>query len=664
MTNDKNFLKPTKEPSMHKLKAMIKLGLLVALAASTPVLHAAKNVPGQYDVSTKYSPLKQINKSNVANLEVAWEYHTGETPPEGETQAFIAFEDQPSMIGGNLIVCSVSRRVIALDPLSGKERWTFDPKTPVTEDSVKYKKCRGIGYWEDDQAPKDAVCQSRIFLGTTDYKLFSIDSKTGKPCEDFGNQGVVEMETDIPVMYPGEVIAGSNPAIVNDTVVVASSVADNQRVHAPSGRVQAFDTRSGKKLWDFDPVPRDPNDPASKTWSKGSGEGFGGGNVWSSMSVDEALDLVYLPTTSSSSDFYGGDRLGDNLYTTSIVAVKGATGEVAWHFQVVHHNVFDYDIPSAPLLLDYPHNGKMVPALVQNTKQGLVFVFDRATGEPLVPIEERAVPQDVKLKGEVLSPTQPFPVGMPTLTKQGFSPEDAWGFTPIDKWLCKKETEKYNYGPMYTAPSEKGTIFVPSAGGGPNWGGGGYDPASNIMVVPTNNVAMVVKQTPVEQMKGVSSDQKIETGGPMVFPVKESPYVLTVQPLMSPLGAPCSEPPWASLTAVDIVKKKIIWTVPLGSLEELMPIPIPLEYGTPGAGGPLVTAGGLAFIGYTLDNKFRAFDLNTGEVVWKADLPAAGTSVPVTYEVNGEQYIYMAAGGHTMYGSKMGDSVIAYKLKK
>ena len=640
---------------------IIQRGLLLIAAIIAYPLHAVESVVDQNQLGTQYSPLKQINKDNVANLEKVWEYHTGDLPPKGLKKTFVAFEDQPSMIEGNLVVCSVARRVIALDPQTGKPRWVFDPKDPLDEKKIGYRKCRGISNWVDNQAAEGAVCKSRIFLGTPTYRLWSIDAKTGKPCEDFGTHGVVNMPITKPELFPGEVVAGSNPAVVNDVVVVGSAVADNQRQDAPSGRVLAFDARSGKSLWEFDPVPRNPADPAMKSWAKGTA-GFGSGSVWSSMAVDQKLDLVYLPTTSVSGDFYGGDRTGDNNYTTSIVALHGKTGEIAWHYQIVHHNIFDYDLPARPILIDYPHEGKMVPALVQLTKMGLIFVFNRETGEPLIPIEERPVPQTGKVAEEVPAPTQPFPVGMPNLGPQGFTPDDAWGFTPIDKYLCRKKVEALNYGPMYTPPSEKGTIAMPSGGGGPNWGGGAYDPASHVIVVPSNRVPMVETLVRRENIT-LDPNQSIESRGTMIFANTGAPYVVKIDPLLSSFGAPCSAPPWAALTAVDLVSKKIVWEVPLGSIEKLAPIPIPYEIGTPGAGGPLATAGGVVFIGYTLDDKIRAFDMQTGKVLWKAELPAAGVAVPITYEVGGEQYVVITAGGHSMYGSTMGDAVVAYKLK-
>ncbi|GAB3115160.1 pyrroloquinoline quinone-dependent dehydrogenase [Aestuariicella hydrocarbonica] len=627
--------------------------------AAIPLAGNAGSETDQHQLGTKYSPLTQINKDNVANLELAWEFNTGDLPAEVDGMSLIAFEDQPSLIEGNLVVCSVKRRLTALDPATGETRWTFDPEGP----DRSTKKCRGITSWVDEQAAAGSQCKTRIFLGTSDYRLLAIDAKTGKACEAFGENGAVKMPITKPELFPGEVVATSNPAVVNGVVVVGSAVADMQRSDPPSGRVLAFDARTGAQRWAFDPVPRDANDPAMTSWGKGT-ESFGQGNVWSSMAVDQKLDLVYLPTTSASDDYYGGDRPGDNHYTSSVVALKGATGEVAWHFQFVHHNVFDYDTPTRPMLIDYPHNGEMVPALVQNTKMGIIYIFNRETGEPLVPIVERPVPQNIQTPGEVLSPTQPFSEGMPTVLKHGFTPNDVWGFTFIDEWLCRNKAEEYHYGPIYTPPSLKGTIMSPSAGGGPNWGGGGYDPDSHIMVVASNRVPTIVTLIPREQaLKPQADDSKVE-GLSMTFPNPGSKYVTKVEPLLSPTGAPCSEPPWAALTAIDLVKKEIVWEVPLGSIKKMASLPFDWFLGTPGAGGPLVTAGGLVFIGYTLDNSFRAFDMATGETLWETDLPAAGTSIPVTYEVNGEQYIVIPAGGHSMYGSTMGDSVMAYKLKR
>jgi quinoprotein glucose dehydrogenase len=618
---------------------------------------AGEPATDQRQLGAKYSSLAQINTTNVKDLALAWEYRTGEV--EASEKSLDAFEDEPLLIEGNLIVCTPSRRLIALDPRSGKERWVFDPKAKA----AGAKKCRGVSAWVDAQAPADAACKARLFLGTIDYRLFAVDAKTGAPCQGFGVGGVVQMTASKPQSYPGEVAATSRPAVINGIVVVGSVVTDNMRVDAPSGRVLAFDARTGKPAWEFDAVPRSPTDPAAATWLKGVGNEIGGGNVWSQMAVDESLDLIYLPTTSASVDFFGGARPGANAYTDSIVALKGATGEVAWHFQFVHHDIWDYDVPSQPLLIDWPRDGAIVPALVQNTKQGLIFVFNRKTGEPLIPIEERPVPQEGAVPGEWLSPTQPFPVGMTPLMSTKVDPEDAWGFTPVDRWLCKRKIEAVNHGPIYTPPSFKGTTLQPSAAGGSNWGGGAYDPNSHLMVVPTNRVPMILTLSPREAGE-LPKNTTIDATKPLYFVNKGAPYVGKFEPLLSPLGAPCTAPPWGALTAVDMMTGEKRWEVPLGSIEKLAPVPIPWELGTPGAGGPLITAGGLVFIGFAMDDKLRAIDLATGKTIWKTALPAGGMAIPVTYEANGEQYVVITAGGHFMYRSGKGDSVVAYKLKR
>ena len=631
---------------------------LWALLAATAVGCIPASADDQYQLGTQYSPLARIDKSNVADLELAWKYRTGDMPP-AEFQGLFSFQDHPRLIEGNLIVCSVKRKLIALDPATGEERWVFDPEG---DQALTTEKCRGIGSWVDPQASEGSQCRTRLFLGTYDYRLIAIDARTGRRCEDFGSGGVVEMPTSKPLLWKGEVAANSDPAVVNGVVVIGSAVADLQRIDAPSGRVLAFDARSGKQLWAFDPVPRDPDDPAMATWGKGT-DGIGQGNVWSSMAVDQARDLVYLPTTSASDDYYGGERAGNNEYTTSVVALRGATGEVVWHQQLVHHNTWDYDLPARPVLIDYPVDGEPIPALVQNTKMGMIFIFNRETGEPLVPLVERPVPQGETVAGEKLSPTQPFPEGMPLVTPHGFSPADAWGFTFVDKWLCRNKIEKFVSGPIYTPITEQGTIVSPAIGGGPNWGGSSYDPDSHILVVPTNRVPTAVRLIPREKAADIQG-MEIESNGAMRFANIGSPYVAEVIPLLSPLGAPCSKPPWAALTAVDIVNKRIVWEKPLGSIRKLAPLPVDWHLGTPGAGGPLITAGGLVFIGFSADNMFRALDLSSGEVLWEDELPAPGTAIPVTYEVDGEQYVVIPAGGHSIYSPFLSDHVVAYRLRQ
>lgn len=655
-------IRPSRSHFKRRSPARLVLGSGLVLALWSSLLSispagAAEPFTDQRQMGLKYSPLTQVNAGNVGQLQAAWEFHTGELSVA--RNALDAFEDEPSLIDGNLIVCTTSRRLIALDPATGKQRWAYDPKGKANG----MRKCRGIVAWQDPQAAIGTICKTRLFLGTADYRLVAVDSRTGTLCPGFGVNGEVQMKSTKPEIMNGEVSANSRPAIVNGVVVVGSVVADDQRLDAPSGRVLAFDARSGAPKWEFDPVPRNPADPAMATWFTGT-EHIGSGNVWAEMAVDEKLDLVYLPTSSPSVDFYGATRPGNNEYADSIVAVKGSTGEVVWHFQFTHHNLWDYDTPSQPLLVDLPYNGKIVPALVQNLKTGMIFVFNRATGEPLVPYVERPVPQTGAVPDEWLSPTQPFPIGMPALADWTTDPDkDAWGFTFIDRYLCKQRMLELDHGGIYTPPSLKGTILQPGAAGGTDWGGAAFDPKTNVMVAPSNHVPMVVTLVPRETVK-FERDQVIETGKPMMFPNEGVKYMTKMEPLLSPLGTPCTAPPWARLTAIDMSSGKIVWQVPLGSIEKLAHLPFSWELGTPGAGGPLVTAGGLVFIGYTLDDNFRAFDIKTGKTVWKTTLPAAGMATPVTYEINGEQYVVIPAGGHSMYGSSKGDSVMAYKLKR
>jgi quinoprotein glucose dehydrogenase len=645
------------------MRALHHKALVIALfALSAPTsLRAAEATTDVHQTGMRYSPLAQINASNVKDLAPAWEYHTGET--DNSKSSLDVFEDQPSMIEGNLVVCTTSRRLIALDPSTGKERWIFDPKSNAGKGP---RKCRGISAWVDDQAAADAVCKTRIFLGTADNRLVAVDGKTGAPCQSFGVNGEVQIKSDKPDLYPGEMAIVSRPAIVNGVVVVGSSIGDSVRQNNPSGKVRAFDARTGEPKWEFDPIPRTPDSPAAATWLRGVNNDIGGANVWAPMAVDESLDLVYLPTTEPSLDYYGGNRPGNNLYANSIVAVKGATGEVAWHFQFTHHDIWDFDTPSQPMLIDWPRGNEKVPALVQNLKTGLIFAFNRKTGEPLLPVEERPVPQDGAVPGEWLSPTQPFPTGIDALGPLSMGPEDAWGFTPIDKWVCKRQIEELRHGPIYTPMSEQGTVMQPSAVGGANWGGGAYDPQSHIMVVASARIPMVFQLIPRDK-GSIPKDQGVESTKPMVWNNEGSPYLLKMYPLLSKVtGAPCTTPPWTALVGIDMVTGKMQWQVPLGSIEKLTPVPLPFEWelGTPGGGSPLVTAGGLAFIGYTMDNKFRAFDVQTGKKLWTGKIPAGGMSSPVTYEANGEQFVVLTAGGHFMYRSTKGDAVVAFKLKK
>jgi len=630
---------------------------------------------------TRYSSLDQINRNNVEELKPVWTYRTGDAARYGE--AFISkqsSENTPVLIEGSLILCSPLGRIIALDPETGKQRWEFDPFKyfgKLSFEKTQFPKCRGVSLWIDRSAPQGSACQQRVLYGTWSFRAYAVDVLTGRPCKDFGNGGEVIFEPG-RALDPDEYIEiTSPPAIVGDVAIFGSSISDSIRADSLSGKVRALDARTGTIRWEFDPVPRDPADPVADNWGGDSAQTTGNGNVWTMMAVDEKRDLVFLPTTSPSNDFYGGTRPGDNRYADSLVALRGSTGEVVWHYQIVHHDIWDYDLPAQPILIDLPRNGVNIPAVVQLTKQGFVFVFNRETGEPLFPIEERPVPQD-GVKGEQLSPTQPFPTKPPPLFKQGMTPDDAWGFTPFDRLSCKHKIENLRYGSIYTPPSLNGTVVMPSSLGGANWGGGSWDPKRQLLFVNTQHIAGVLTMVPRASAKstvpGTGEKSNLETGAG--FPQRGAPYRTEFGILfsslfsawLSPLGVPCTEPPWGRLSAVDLANGTIRWQVALGSIEKYtkkaVGISIPWELGTPNLGGSIVTAGGLVFIGATLDSKFRAFDVDTGDKLWEVKLPAGGQATPMTYSVNGHQYVVINAAGHPILGGEPGDYYLAFALEK
>ena len=384
------------------------------------------------------------------------------------------------------------------------------------------------------------------------------------------------------------------------------------------------------------------------------------------MVADEERDLLFLPTSSPSNDYYGGRRAGDNRYSNSVVALRGATGEIVWHFQISHHDVWDYDLPSQPILIDLERDGEMIPALVQITKQGFVFVFNRETGEPLFPVEERPVPQG-GVPGEQLSPTQPFPVAPPPFIKQGVTVDDAWGFTFVDRWYCKQTIAASRQGGIYTPPSLEGTTVQPGVTGGGNWGGGAFDPGTGLLVVSSTRIPASIRLVPASAEEDRAKPPK-SAGIGYLFPQSGDRYMADTKFIMSPFGAPCTKPPWGGLTAIDLNDGTIEWDVKLGSIHRMTPLPFALPFywnlGTPVAGGPMVTAGGLVFIGAAADRIFRAFDIETGEVLWKDELPAGANANPMTYTADGRQYVVIVAGGHGRLASGIGDYVVAYALPR
>lgn len=628
---------------------------------------------------SRHSPLTQIDRSNVGKLELAWEYRTGELARYPERKAFASFHATPLLLpdaaGRSLVFCTPFNRIVALNPATGSERWVHDPELDLGPTGTRYN-CRGIAYWHDEAADAGEICAHRLYMGTGDLRLIAIDARTGRPCDAFGQHGQVDVrplvmaevsakaeKTGRPAAYRhGDVQFPSPPLIAGDVVVLGS--ANNtkfRRNDGPGGTVRAFDARTGEARWTFDPVPRNPDDPEAANWTPEALAATGAANVWSMMSYDAGLGLVYLPTASAAPDFFGGTRPGDNRYANSIVALRAADGTVAWHFQLVHHDVWDLDVPAQPILTDIRRNGDVVPAVVQLTKMGLIFTFDRATGEPVFAVEERPVPGD-GVPGEMLSPTQPFPVAPPPLVEPDLTPDNAWGFTVFDRGACRKMIAQARHGRYYLPPSLEGTVVFPGMGVN-NWGGGAVDPARDLLIVPVNRAPTFMQLIPLAEADPAALANPM--AGLMGIPgrLDGTPYAQVFKPLLSPLFSPCNPPPWGELAAVDLAEGTIRWRVPLGVLDKLMPVPIPLRWGTPTAGGPLVTAGDLIFIGATMDERFRAFDIDTGAQLWETSTPTAAMATPMTYEVNGRQFVVIAAGGHMwQYAFKIGDSLLAYAL--
>ena len=621
-----------------------------AVGASAEWPHYGNDAAG-----SRYSPLAEINRENVGRLLVAWTYRTGETVGEPRPYGHYAFEATPIMVDGTLFLSTPYNRVIALDAETGKERWAWDANVDRRR-RLAIVTSRGVSTWLDTGARSDTACRRRIFVGTVDARLAALDAATGLPCDDFGRSGQIDLKEGIEVS-DGRCCyqVTSPPAIVDGLVVVGSSIGDNRGADLERGVVRAYDARSGTLRWSWDPIPTRESDPARATWAGDSWRRTGAANVWSVMSVDAERGLLFLPTSSPSPDFYGGERLGANVYANSVVALRAATGEVVWHFQVVHHDLWDYDVPAQPVLVTMQVEGKPVPAVVVATKMGHVFVLHRETGKPLLPVEERPVPKST-VPGEQASPTQPFPIRPRPLVPARLTSDDAWGLTDADRDACRTRIAQLRSEGIFTPPSLEGTVIFPGYTGGTNWGGVSYDPGRGLLIAPTNRLAFVVTLVPRERFERERSGSA--RPGREFAAQRGTPYGMHREALASPIGVPCNPPPWGALTAVDLATGDVRWEVPLGSAPEL-----PLIPGSVNLGGALTTASGLTFIAAARDPKLRAFDVETGRVLWSGELPASAQATPMTYRApSGRQLVVIAAGGHTALRSRTGDYVVAFAL--
>jgi quinoprotein glucose dehydrogenase len=590
----------------------------------------------------RYSPLAQVNRDNVAQLKVAWTYRTGVLEQLGDLKKSATFEATPILVDGRLYLSTALDHVIALEPDTGKKIWEFDPKVST---SHRYSEVtsRGVSAWKDSGATADAPCALRIFIGTIDARLIALDGLSGKPCADFGVNGQVDLTKDVNLRDAGDYQVTSAPAIARDLVITGSSIGDNRAVELERGIVRGFDARTGKQRWSWDPVP----------WAAKTTPRTGAGNAWSTLSVDAERDLVFIPTGSASPDYFGGLRPGDDKWANSVVALKVSTGELVWGFQVVHHDLWDYDVASQPILFTWRDE---TPAIAISTKMGRVFVLNRLTGAPLLPVEERPVPKS-DIPGEKAWPTQP--ASTISMVPEKLSPEDAWGRTPEEKQACADKIKAARSEGIFTPPSIKGTIVFPGSVGGVNWGGAAYEPQHHLLVMDTNRLAIFVRLIPREQYgsdydKSTTNDRTHGEWGKQTG----APYGMFRTPLLAPTEtiSLCNAPPWGTVAAVDLFTGKKAWDVPLGSFVPGM------NTGTVTLGGPIATAGGLVFSAATMDANIRAFDAESGKELWKFDLPASAQATPMTYSIGGKQYLVIAAGGHGKLGTKQGDYVVAFTL--
>jgi quinoprotein glucose dehydrogenase len=610
---------------------------------------------------SRFSSLTQVNRENVHKLKLAWIYHTGDVSEGAKHPAKSAFEATPILVDGTLYFSTAFNRVIALDPETGAERWSYDPKIDLNTEYSEGLMNRGVSSWAD---PKPgSPYKRRIFIATIDARLICLNAATGKPCADFGAAGQINLRQGIKnIIRDGEYEETSPPAIIDNLVVVGSGVADNNRVASPSGVVRAFDVRTGVLRWSWNPIPQDARDPAARTWQGDSASKTGAANAWSVFATDPARHLVFVPTGSASPDYYGGERKGDNKWSNSLVALRAQTGELAWGFQLVHHDLWDYDTASPPLLTTLNRKGAKIAIVIQGNKTGNLFVLNRDNGTPVFPVEERPVPQS-EVPGEQTSPTQPFPAAPPPLSPQRISTEDAWGLTPADRQACRERMEKLFYAGIFTPPTVAGSLIYPGNGGGMNWSGYAFHPDAQILVTNTLRFPFEVHLIPRDQYLAI---QRAARGGNIraeVSPQHGTPFGMSREVFFSPSRLPCIAPPWSVLTAVDLSSGKIRWETPLGTTEGSLPIDPPVR-GLAGFGGPIITAGGLVFIGATWDGYLRAFDIETGNELWKAQLPAPAQATPMTYRVrrNGKQFVVIAAGGHGKLPIKLGDSLVAFTL--
>ena len=606
----------------------------------------------------RFSPLDVIRRDNVTSLQVAWTFRTGDSyvPKEGRPTAF---EATPLYVDGTLYLSTPLGRVIALDPVTGLQRWAFDAQVPRDMGYGDFAS-RGVSTWRRGS-------ERRLFVATLDARLIALDARTGQPVRGFGEQGSVDLRKGLRIPPTGfaDYEVTSPPAVIGNVIVVGSGIADGTSKPHPSGEVRGFDAISGKLRWTWDPVPQDAAAVGAGSWRNGSAARAGGANAWSVIVADPARNLVFVPTGSPNNDYFGGERLGDNLFANSVVALRADTGKRVWHFQTVHHDLWDYDVASPPILFDWRKDGRTTAAVAVASKTGHLFILDRETGVPLVPVEERAVPGS-DVPGEIASPTQPFPTAPRALAPTAIQAADAWGATDEDRAWCRETMAGLRSGGIFTPPSLKGTLVVPGNIGGMAWGGIAHDRVNDLLIMPVNNLAAEVRLIPRDREQ-VEREAGRLSGEFEYHPQPGTPYGMVRRFLLGPkTHLPCTPPPWGTLAAVRAATGEIAWQVPLGQFPGTDKIPNMDRSGSIALGGPIVTAGGLVFTAGTLEGAIYAFDVLSGKRLWKGALPTSARSTPMTYlGPDRRQYVVIAAGGHgTPIGPPIGDYLVAFALPK
>lgn len=600
-----------------------------------------------------YSPLADIKPTNVARLVKAWEYRTGEVRDAGDPEE-TTYEVTPTVVDGLMYICTPRHVAIALDPVTGQEKWRYDAKVGQSK-LRQHQTCRGLTYYRLDGAAATDACAARVLLPTANAELIALDAKTGRRCAGFGRDGAIDLWAGMPNRNEGSYYATSPPAYARNLIIVGGAVNDNVSIKETSGVIRAFDATTGQLVWNFDSGNPDKTTPlaAGETYTPNSP------NAWSILSVDADLGMVFAPMGNAPPDQFGGQRTAETeRFSSSVTALDLATGQLKWVFRMVHHDLWDMDTPSQPQLVDISTASGVVPALVQATKQGDIYVLDRRNGTAIIPVANETAPTGAA-EGDRSAPEQP--TSALSFKPRPLTEADMWGATPIDQLYCRVAFRSLSYKGRYTPPSVGGSLVYPGNFGTFNWGGVAVDPVRQVVIANPVYLAFVVKLIP----RADATSSYVSEDKPGFNENFGAPFAALMRPFRSPLGLPCQQPPWGYVAAADLASGRVIWQHRNGTTRDLAPVPLPLDMGVPSIGGPIVTAGGVAFHSGTMDYFVRAFDVTDGRELWRERLPAGGQATPSTYRGgDGRQYVVVVAGGHGSTGTKAGDSIIAYALPK